>query len=591
MNCHSASSFAQATARNERRTTMLRELLTAALMLIEQDARQGGIPWFLRLAERWRYWWEEQSERYQRELAEIEPSNRQGEFIAEVQRYARERWPEYPRAGDWMLLSLSAEEPFNQWSEMQLFKERRLKEATGIYGIVVPHGGKASPENVLRWITWLLPKSEGAAPKTQAHPLNFTLADGDARSAPADSIGGLRRTLGHLSARWFWAWLLRDGLIETRLERTITSGAIAFCLLLLSVLFKAPARPYLEDERLIVPWLLAFIASASAALISLLWAGWRKYRRARRDLWNWMDLLQRSDVGMALDCDRHLIVEGASFGMSLSLSVLLALDAARPAKSGFWRHITGSLRDRARTRVFTGQVRVDGGVGEVEDIHHKLEAARLHGGITSFVMPVQQVDAVATERRGERAASLVGLRNNGKPVTRHCGSASVVSASSGKRLAVLRVDRLTRLLFDFGLIRRYLAGGLFFATALCLTGMAGWACFDIWDLLESSPPPKVLPTSINIRNSGLQANLPLEVASDVPEKFTAAVVSHYWMSTRPQRLIRGGPKMFKLRRASSPQYGAFDGLVEVYRLRRLLWRELPSKRVRSVTLKEITIQQ
>jgi hypothetical protein len=560
-------------------------------MRIEQDARQGGIPWLLRLAERWRYWWEEQSEHYQRELAEIEPSNRQGEFIAEVQRYARERWPEYPRAGEWMLLSLSAEEPFNQWIEIRSFKERRLKEASGIYGIVVPHGGKASPENVLRWITWLLPKSEGAAPKTQAHPLDFTLLDGDAKSAPADSIEGLRRTLDLLSSSCFWAWLLRDGFNETRLERAIPAGAIAFCLLLLSVLFTAPSRPYLEDETLIIPWSLAFIASAATGLSSLLWTGWRKYRRARRDVRNWTDLLQRSDVGMALDCDQHLSVEGSSFGMALSLSVLLTLDEARPAKSGFWRHITDSLRDRAGTHVYTGQVRVDGGVGEVEDIHHKLEAARLHGRITSFVMPVQQVDAVATERRGERAASLVGLRNNGKPVTQLCGGASVVSASSGKRLAVLCVDRLPQLLFDFGLIRRYIAGGLFFATALCLTGMAGWACFDIWDLLESSPPPKVLPTSINIRNSGLQANLPLEVASDTPEQFAAAIVSHYWMSTRPQRLIRGGPKMFKLRRASSPQYGAFDGLVEVHRLRRLLWRELPSKRVRSVTLKEITIQQ
>src|SRR5262249_1422358 len=148
------------------------------------------------------------------------------------------------------------------------------------------------------------------------------------------------------------------------------------------------------DESLILPWAAAFIASASAASLFLLWTSWRKYRRARRDMRIWMDLLQNSDVGIALDSDRHLIVEGASFGVALSLSVLLALDDVRPAESGFWCHAINSLRSLAGTRVFTGRVRGDGSIGGVEDIPRKMEAARLHARITSFVMPVQPVDAV-----------------------------------------------------------------------------------------------------------------------------------------------------------------------------------------------------
>jgi hypothetical protein len=571
--------------------TMSFKFFAAALSQIEEDARRGNVPWLLRLAERWPYWWEEQSGPHQPELAAVEQESKQREFIAEVRRYAGGKWLKHPRAADWILFSLATVEPFNRWSDMRDCKDRTLKKVSGIYGIVVPRSGEASPENVVRWIACLLPKSEGDSTKTDAHPLDFTLSDGGAKSAPSDSIEGLRRTLDHLSARRFWAWLLRDGLIETRLERSIETGLFVVCLLLLSALYTAPARPYLEDESLIVPWAAAFIASASAALLFLLWTSWRKYRSARRDMRVWMDLLQNSDVGIALDSDRHLIVEGASFGMALSLSVLLALDDVRPAESGFWRRAINSLRSVAETSVFTGRVRGDGSIGDVEDIPRKMEAARLHNRITNFVMPVQPVDAVTPDRRGDQASTAATPRANDNSHTPLCADARVVGASSRNGLTVLPVDRLTRLLSDRKPVRRRLAGVLPTVASLCLAGLAGRACFDVFYLLDSSPPPKVLLTSINIRNSGLQADLPLEVASDVPEQFAAAVVSHYWMSTTAHKLIRGGPKMFKLRRVSSPQYGSFDGLVEVYRLRRLLWRELPSKRIRSAALKEITVQQ
>lgn len=567
------------------------KFFAAALSQIEQDARQNNIPWLLRLAERWPYWWEEQAGPYQQELADIEKGGKQREFITEARRYARERWPKHLRAANWALLSLATVDPFNRWNEMRDYKDRTLKKVSGIYGVVVPRGGKASPENVVRWIACLVPKSEGDSTKTEAHPLDFTLSDGGARSAPSDSIEGLRRVLEHLSARWFWAWLLRDGLSETRLEQAITTGLVVICLLLLSVLFAASARPYLEDESLILPWTAAFIAFTSSALLFLLWTSGRKYRRARRDMRIWMALLRNSDVGIALDSDEHLIVEGASFGVALSLGVLLALDDARPAASGFWRHVIHSLRSLAGTCVFTGRVRGDGSIGDVEDVPRKMEAARLHSRITSFVMPVQPVDAAAPDRRGDQLSTAAAPRMNENPLTPLRAGASMVSASSGKKLQVLTIDRLALLLFDCKPVRSYLAGGLLVVVSLCLAGLAGRVCFDVFNLFDSSPPPKLLPTSINIKNSGLHADLPLEVASDVPEQFAVAVTSHYWMSTRPQQLIRGGPKIFKLRRVSSPQYGSFDGLVEVYRLRRLLWRELPSKRIRSVALKEITVQQ
>src|SRR5262249_9750375 len=47
--------------------TMSFKFFAAALSQIEEDARRGNVPWLLRMAERWPYWWEEQSGPYQPE--------------------------------------------------------------------------------------------------------------------------------------------------------------------------------------------------------------------------------------------------------------------------------------------------------------------------------------------------------------------------------------------------------------------------------------------------------------------------------------------------------------------------------------------
>ncbi len=537
-------------------------------------ARDDGLA---NAAARWKLWWQS---RARPELATWLEDERN--VVNAVREWSQARYPDFPHLPAWLLFQLGAQAPFTAWSRGRNLRAEFFQgNKHGVYGVAVPDGAPVSQDHVWRLLVWLIPKQSAGELATER--VNLNLVD-EAELALDKTISGLTNTLHTLADNWFRWWFPVSGWRQAGWERWFVGAAllvmIALCGLAVSWL---PAQSFLNEpeDRLVVLGAQTFIATAVVLVLALL-AAWRRQRRmVTQETAAWCDLLKRSCLVLAVANDKwlrasgRLDLTGSSYSATLALSLLLALDEARPAGSAFWSSLLTRLRARAADHLFSLALLPDGKSSPVSHLKPKREAvidfnrAFPERAIRFFVIPEQDCDCLATDQPEARNDRLQTTRADAVVFAGTPGSTGAPPAQP----VVQKQGTLRAILCAAPSWPQYGGGGLLLLTVFVLVGLACWAAADLAQMLRPASVSE-LSTQMGTGSAG-QIRLTVAIASPGADQFGALITSRHWQSLLPLPFSQP---------ATSNQTASVNcdltvvqpqeppaGWVEIIRRRRLLW--------------------
>jgi len=584
-----------------------------------------------RLGEHWVKWWSGQlfPSEWERIQELGEDPNAQKEFIKWVCQWAKQL-PRHRQAGNWFLASLARTPPFDGWSSLNRY--RTLENLPANNAVILGKERGGGKEDIRRLVTVLVPKL--APGDLDCHiPGVMLLDDRDqpeksARVTPQRALesvfnmlkgSGLWRLMirwlvfgrkpGREGANWFLKALkygkrfslspdysvgLHTG--ERRLlkyvgQLTVSVGWIVVIGILLFFL-STPGETF-ADNTIIVPWAYRLIWVSLALVLWSCVSAIREVIKAWRQGRRWARLLQESQVCALVSEPPAAPVEGPSFGVVLSLSILQALDEADPVtdkQSRFWRSLLDQLKLSASTWAITGEAHGDK-VGAVNRLKDKYQAALDHQGIAVLATPDQKEAASllpVTKRKLNVEREIADLPPESER-KRSVGLAPafVAQAAGVSELRLRPYGRIAKLCMDIGRFNAALPVGRFnintaivmnaIHTLLLVVAVTVWS--DI-RRLEYSPRDPVLSGAL--AKSG---TLQLVIKTNAPTLFAASFTSDYWANRPVKQFGSTGHADIELERLKNPRVNKlFDGSVELIRLRQFLWRELPPTRMAKVPL-------
>lgn len=556
---------------------MLSETLIVALQWIMERVRRRRLTmpentlFFADIKEDWRLWWRYASASEKAEIVACGQSiEKQHAFFAELERWARERWPAHPQASVALMFQLLSVEPFSTWTGLR--KEILDHKFFPAYGVAIPGKETGGREHIWRLTVWLAPKLDGEPKNVLAIPLNFETHDAAAKITPSDAIKAIQSTLRRLAGSCFLKWYLQDGWKQSRWEQRLFLIAPSVSLALLVLLTILPAQ-LLNDDQIVALALQALTAAAATPIAAFGASIFRRYKSVVKDSEAWLQTLEQSRVLIATSASHQPRIKGASFGLTLGVSLLLALDESVPAKSAFVRHTISELRERCEESVFTGCLSADGTLVPVDYLVEKFRAAvdfneAADRPLKVFLQPNE--DAKERLKPKTEAASAPHLTLN-----------YVHAASKTSVPEVRSYSRLADILFEGGSYAQYALGSSLLITALCFGALAFWT--GLFELSRIIHPPEVPKAAITLSPVGEEWRASLTIYSPASDQFVARVRSEYWQSCTLRRFPKAGDLdhsatvVFSLTKSASARPGtsAGQGTVELIRLRSVLWRSLP----------------
>jgi hypothetical protein len=555
---------------------MLPDSLLSAFNWIEQSHH-----WMCDVRHLWSVWWQDIATASQQQ--EILDLARSESFARNLGRWAGLRWPEYPYASKWLISQLSQEEPFSSlpsWTNVS--QECRLTDGAGIFGVAVPDDASGSREYIWKLSVEFLPASsrEGVPRKT----INFALIDREAIAAPERTVHALETALNRLT-RWpLLAWFLHDGWRQNALAKWSVTISFTFTVVLL-VLFQMMPDWYVRSDELPHLWTLLLVVASLALTLSLLTHLIDSGIKAINDRGRWIDLLDKSVVVISISGDAaNRAIQGSSYSLTLAVSILLALDRLRPARSGFFQHVTRQIIAR-RQWLYTGALSDDGTIEPVTHLNEKYEAATLHQDVSVFVYSAAgpPLDG-ATSSDANLPESIDATRRSHYKQRQQINSAFAVSHAGTRAEAPqqLRFANLVELLFDAPRPQRCAPAALLLGWCLVVLSLSFVAVRDAYQLSARVQIPR-MSMAMQASTSGTQAKAFLTICSKEAHRFGATLTSDSWQSLPPIWFPRGSPQNdsttmpMTLTKAIElhDDLGIFDGKVELLRDRSILWRRLP----------------
>lgn len=556
---------------------MLPDSLLSAFNWIEQSH-----DWMCDFGHLWSTWWLNiATARQQQEILDLSQSE---SFARNLERWAKLRWPEYPYAAEWLISQLSHEEPFSRLpSWTSVIQESRLTDGAGIFGVAVPDDVSGSREHIWKLSVEFLPACgrEGVSRKT----VNFTLFDREAIATPEHTVHALETALNRLT-RWpFLAWFLHEGWRQSGLAKWSVTISFTFTVVLL-LFFQIIPDWYLKTDELPHLWTLLFVVASLALTLSLLTHLIDSWRKAINDRGRWIDLLDKSVVVISISAEgANCAIQGASYSLTLAVSILLALARSRPARSGFFQHVTRQITAR-RQWLYTGALSDDAKIEPVTHLNEKYEAATRHQDVSVFVYSAAgpQLDS-ATSSDANLPESIDATRRSHYKQRRQINSAFAVVAHAGTRAEApqqLRFANLVELLFDAPRPQRCAPAALLLGWCLVVLSLSFVAVRDAYQLSARVQIPR-MSMAMQASTSGTQAKAFLTICSKEAHRFGAKLTSDSWQSLPPIWFPRGSPQNdsitipMTLTKAIEVRddFGIFDGKVELLRDRSMLWRRLP----------------
>jgi hypothetical protein len=253
-------------------------------------------------------------------------------------------------------------------------------EAIGINAIILenPHGGAASDIKPLA--VMLIPKEI----KGDYALLNLKMESAwlkEIREATLSLVSGAGRMLLLLSCCLF-GWKQRHSFLRVSLIilRFIV-GVILYVLLF--------APPQSEDSLRLM--LSALVAVTSVLILEAIYSNWREARQTGK----WATLLSEHQLVVMPGGGvpgTTLLVDGPSFGIALSLSILWALHREVPVngESWLWGHFFARLEEKRDEVCFTGGVQNWGRIHNISRLEDKIAAASAHSKIKELIIPAQK---------------------------------------------------------------------------------------------------------------------------------------------------------------------------------------------------------
>ncbi len=441
-----------------------------------------------------------------------------------------------------------------------------------VYGVAIPGKETGGREHIWRMAVWLAPKLDREPRNVLAIPLNFETYDAAAKIAPSDAIKAIQSTLRRLAGSCFLKWYLQDGWKQSRWERRLFLIAPSVSLALLVLLTLLPAQ-LLNDDQIVALGLQALTAVAATPIAAFGISIFRQYRSVVKDSEAWLQTLERSRVLIATSASHQPRIKGASFGLTLGVSLLLALHESVPAQSAFVRRAISELRERCEDSVFTGCLSADGTLGPVDYLVEKFRAAidfneAADRPLKVFIQPNKEAKDVL------KPAAEAASAPNAMPDYVHAASSTYVPE-------VRSYSRLVELLFERGSYAQYALGSFLMIIALCFGALAFHIGF--FELSRIVDPPEVPKAAMTLSPVGDESRASLTIYSHASDQFMARVRSEYWQSCTLRRFPKAGDLdhsatvVFSLTKSASARPGASagQGTVELIRLRSVLWRSLP----------------
>lgn len=540
------------------------------------------------------------------------------DFIKWVRQWTR-LLPQHRQTEDFVLISLASKYPFDKWSSFEPY--RSLAHYCGTNAVALGSKKEGNADDIRKIVSFLVPKLS-RDDNSSKRPRDFFSVNA---TIPGDEPGQALGSVHSLLARQgFWGLLLRWARLGRRTHRnnfgrfsSRSLTVIVYLIVISTGVFLLTADPwkYFRDDFLIY-WAGSLMITISTGLVSWrCWNGGRETLKAWRRGMRWSRLLRASQVGIVAE-NPSPPIEGASCGVALALSILLALDDADPVSAGqspFWHQFFQQLRQCAPTLAVTGEARSDCKVGEVKSIDHKIEAALKHRKLTELITPGERdvieaalrepkiVDLIeAAQKVGSWPRELVRKQSAEESVRDQSQAPEsgqnfklipvpAAQAANKSRLLVRPCRSMANLCLTIGCLesKAPVAVASLVGQAL-LVVIAFLGAYNLWQI-TLYPVPEI-DSSWSARGQGDVWEVGINTAD--PELFAAKFTSCYW-ANRPaeafsaeRRIPSRGQVAIKLDKLESAGAGCDfrDGSLEILRLRSFFWRELPPSLARRYPL-------
>jgi hypothetical protein len=538
----------------------------------------------------WASWYQDTATPAQKK--EILDAVKSKTFTHDLRQWMLERFPGYPSLTDLIIYQLSSEEPFSRLSSWTTVSSELV---TDVFGVAVPGDVKGSREHIWRMRAWLIPTRGNEKVKREA--FNFTLSDREAKSAPHRTIRALHATLNQLCGWPFLKSFLKADWRQKIFEQRTVWVASALSLLLL-ILYAVAPDWYFRNNTPLLLWTSLFVTVSLVLAGRILITIVRNWKSASGDALRWVDLLEKSSILITIHGEDEItpkpFTQGASYSITLAISLLLALDQSARASSAFFRQIISQLRAR-KGWLYTGGLNETGNIEPATYLINKLEAALDHQEISTFVYSSKgpAVDGKSSSLEPSPLDSSKPARSFElkRRAENNCVDAVVVHAGTPPRMPQqLRFHSLSALLFDVPRFSQCAAGSLLFVWSFAVLTLAISASLDAYRLCFPAATPKMsMVMQAHAFNS--HAKVSLTVCTKEANQFAVKLTSDYWQSLHLIWFHHGSsshssttmPLNLTKSPQTPPEFDIYDGRIELMRRRSLLWRQLPPVERLSVT--------
>lgn len=543
---------------------------------IERGVAEEKLPCdpLLRVRENWEWWWDtrlahSQRARINQLVADLAADREaQAHGLDLIQSWLLDRFDRRCEVPSLVLMQM-ADLPLFQW--WRGLDAARLENQRGWNGIIVPSGVFGNAAEIRPLIVWPLPRPLAGFPGAALPDFRrYGVPIPDAAIASArDATMRLLKGIGPLILIGLWGW-------GTWKRRSLSAHALLLGSGILATGLLAYLRfgPDLPEATL--KWLMGVLSALVGGLVisASFWIT-RQLRFARQ----LARLLESSQLCVAIGGPRDGMphhVEGSSFGMALSVSILHAClkDAlVRIDGTPFWRDLLQRLEANQHRFSLTGTVSDSGRIGPVSRLEEKTRASHLHPQITHMAVPLQKAERTP----------LSAVRSRGSP-----GAHSAATAPGGE-LRRHRFFHLAQIVLTVsGLWNRRVATVNGVGIAVVALTIFAAAMGQIGEILSPPPPPEDAVLSW-VRSVGRSPARPeehlfLRYTSGRPGRESVRLMSRYW-AYRHESFPVGGPSVTKfamlplIRLPRAEESGPVREVV-IARERTFLWRKLPDRVLR-----------
>jgi hypothetical protein len=473
-----------------------------------------------RVGKHWDDWFDDQALNRKSAIEGLRKDLRAQEaFVSYLRNWVKKESGGHDQAATWLLFALAREKPFDEWPG--LAQCRKLDGSSGVYGFYLPPPGeRLKGEDAKLTHSILVPNLDSGSAKPTYYAGNLQLLDTQAQKTPQQALDA---AMNLLTGRAFWWHFLKWALfgskaiheryIERRWVRWMLKGfGWAMAGVFVCSLALADIWGYFADDTLLAPVAWGFVGSSLFITFIHLAPIFQEWRRIRLQREEWADCLRRSCVCFVVgDGGDHLKVAGPSFGVTLFVSILLALDKESPAKSQLARRLMDQVKKISPSWGFTGEIQSDGRISSVARLDEKIRVARACGFLSRVITPMQ-------DEGQEKEATSEPLLTHVPGEVFAAGEPSPKVCPCKEMMTLLQVIGAFQLSLSLWLIALALWIGLAIAASATLR--------DAIRLTSASPDPELRLKLVAISDAA--ATLRLQIESDDPERFAARITSHYW---------------------------------------------------------------